>query len=67
MGIEVYLWFIGGKECIISTEVFICELLIAGRCLTSASQRINKKNITLIIEIIEPTLAITFQNINLSG
>jgi len=27
----------------------------------------KKKNITLIIEIIEPTLEITFQNINLSG
>jgi len=27
----------------------------------------NKKNITAIIEIIEPTLAIIFQNINLSG
>jgi len=42
-------------------------LEIAARWLTIDSQRINKKNITDTIEIIEPTLAITFQNINLSG
>ena len=67
MGIEVYLWVIGGKECIISSEVFMWALLIAARWLTKASHKINKKNITLIIEIIDPTLAITFQNINLTG
>merc|ERR1719225_2595868 len=36
------------------------------RCLTIDSQRINKKNMTDTIEIIEPILAIIFQNINLS-
>ena len=56
-----------GKECISSKDVFIWFLLIAGRCLTNDSHKINKKNITAIIEIIEPTLAIIFQNINLSG
>jgi hypothetical protein len=40
---------------------------MAGRCLTILSHKINKKNITDTIEIIDPTLATTFQNINLSG
>jgi len=63
----VYLWFIGGKECIISKDVLIWLLEIAARWLTIDSHKINKKNITETIEIIEPTLAITFQNIKLSG
>jgi len=61
------LWFIGGNECIISKEVFMCVLQIAGRCLTIDSHKINKKNITEMMEIIDPTLAIIFQNIKLSG
>ena len=67
MGIDVYLWFIGGNECIISKDVFIWVLQIAGRCLTIDSHKINKKNITDTIEIIEPILAMIFQNIKLSG
>jgi len=63
----VYLWFIGGNECINSNDVFIWFLEIAGRWLTIDSHRINKKNITETILIIDPTLAIIFQNINLSG
>ena len=42
-------------------------LEIAARWLTIDSHKINKKNITETIEIIDPTLATTFQNINLSG
>ena len=67
IGIDIYLWFIGGNECINSNDVFIWFLLRADRCLTNASHKINKKNITEITEIIEPILEITFQNINLSG
>ena len=58
---------IGGKECIISKDVFICVLQIAGRCLTIDSHKINKKNITETIETIDPILAMIFQNIKLSG
>lgn len=57
----------GGKECISSNEVFILFLAMAGRWLTKDSHKINKKNITDTKEIIDPNLATTFQNINLSG
>lgn len=42
-GIDAYLWFIGGNECINSTLVLRCILEIAGRCLTKASHRIKRK------------------------
>jgi len=57
----------GGNECIISRLVLKWPLEIAGRCLTKDSQRINKKNITDKVEIIDPTLANTFQYMKLSG
>ena len=53
--------------CIISNEVLRCNLETAGRWLTSASQIINKKNITETTEIIDPTLATTFQYVKKSG
>jgi len=57
----------GGNECINSNDVLRWFLEIAGRCLTNDSQRINKKNITDTVEMIDPTLENTFQYINLSG
>lgn len=66
-GIEAYLWFIGGNECINSTLVLWCILETAGRCLTKASHMIKRKYITAITEIIDPTLATIFHLIRLSG
>jgi hypothetical protein len=57
----------GGKECLISKEAHKAFDVKAGRCLTKASHIINIKYITATTEIIEPNLAIKFQNINLSG
>lgn len=66
-GIEEYLWFKGGKECINSSEVAIWFLDKAGRWLTKASQIIKRKNITEITDTIEPNLATTFQYVKKSG
>lgn len=66
-GIDVYLWFIGGKECISSILVLMCMLENAGRWLTRASHKINKKYNTATTDTIDPTLAKIFQNINVSG
>jgi hypothetical protein len=66
-GIEVYLLLSGGNECIISKEDDKWLLEIAARCLTKASQIINKKNSTEITEIMDPTLANTFQYEKKSG
>lgn len=40
---------------------------MAGRCLAQDSHKMNKKNNTEITEIIEPTLATTFQYSSVSG
>jgi hypothetical protein len=66
-GIDVYLWFKGGNVCISSNEDDRCILEIAGRCLTKASQIINKKNITDTTDTIDPSLAKTFQKEKKSG
>ena len=66
-GIEVYLWFIGGKECINSILVLWWILEIVGRWLTNASHKINKNIITATTDTIDPILDTTFQNIKLSG
>jgi hypothetical protein len=66
-GIDVYLWVRGGKACINSKEEDKWILEIAGRCLTKASQIINKKNITDTTETMDPRLAKTFQNEKKSG
>ena len=50
-----------------SKDVLKWFLAIAGRWLTNLSHKINKKNITDTVEIIDPTLENTFQYINLSG
>jgi len=63
----VYLCVAGGKECIKSKEVLVCALEIAGRCLTSASHKINSRYITDITDTTDPTLATTFQHKNVSG
>merc|ERR1711972_610614 len=45
----------------------MCILDTAGRCLTRASHKINRKYNTDTTEIIDPILATTFHNMNLSG
>jgi hypothetical protein len=50
----------GGNECIISKEEDKWLLEIAARCLTKASQIINRKNSTEITEIIDPTGVLAF-------
>ena len=53
--------------CINSREELQCLEESTGRCLTSLSQRIAKKNSTETREITEPVLASTFQAIYVSG
>jgi len=63
----VYLWFKGGNECINSTLEPMWALEIAGRWLTQASHKINRKNKTDTTETTDPTLATTFQKSKESG
>ena len=62
IGIDAYLWFMGGNLCIISNEVLRELLLKATRWETRDSQRIKRKNITEIMEMMDPILATTFQS-----
>jgi hypothetical protein len=53
--------------CDISKEVARQLLAKAGRCETKDSHKINKNIITATTEIIDPTLATTFQYMYESG
>lgn len=64
---EGYLWLAGGKVCENSREAERDFTAKVGRCEVRASQRINKKNKTLIIEMIDPTLETKFHLVYMSG
>ena len=66
-GIEAYLWLRGGKVWSISNDLERVFLAKGTRWEAKASHKMNKNNITDTIEIIDPTLATTFQHKYASG